>query len=277
MTLLFQILLYLWIAITSMLLVTWYLRHRSTKADRSPDPNPALVGFEGSTEPQILEPVAHPAFIGSWDRSTSAEPAGFEDESTDDPIIGGDPTFATTTTTTAIDVVTSDGVEGPTSDDDPESSTAVESSTRDEGWTDHEGSTPEEGSESSTLPCVDHRTLFDMLDGIKLPYDLTPITSAVEDPDRHLIFLTTHSNAEEVGTRFADEITRLGYTFTPVGLDRAIATRGDDSVSMTIVPKANEVMNANGPRYGAAGAGDVALEVWVGRSSNPPALAPSSV
>jgi hypothetical protein len=123
------------------------------------------------------------------------------------------------------------------------------------------------------LPDVHARVLTDMLDGIQLPYDLTPITSAVEDPDRHLIFLTTHSNAEEVGTRFADELIRLGYAFTPIGLDQAIATRGDDIVSMMIAPKADEVRNASGPRYGAAGPGDVALELWTGRSSTPPSTA----
>ncbi len=114
------------------------------------------------------------------------------------------------------------------------------------------------------------RTLTDMLEGIKLPYDLTPVPSVVDDPDRHLVFLTTHSNAAEVGRRFADELERLGFELETVEFDQAVAVRGDEVVSMKIVPDADQVIVAGGPRYGAAGSGDVALETWIGRSSVPP-------
>lgn len=114
------------------------------------------------------------------------------------------------------------------------------------------------------------RTLFEMLEGIRLPYDLAPVSAIVEDPDRHLIFLTTHSNAEEVGTRFADDLIRLGYDFKPKGMDRGVASRGDEVISMMIVPRACHVDEENGPRYGAAAPGDVALELWIGRAPTAP-------
>ncbi|MDH3301772.1 MAG: hypothetical protein OES24_14835 [Acidimicrobiia bacterium] len=114
-------------------------------------------------------------------------------------------------------------------------------------------------------------TLTDMLEGIKLPYDLMPVPSVVEDPDRHIIFLTTHSNAGEVGKRFADELERLGFELESVDFDQAVAVRGDDVVSMKIVPNADQVEVGGSPRYGAAGSGDVALETWIGRSPVPPA------
>lgn len=119
----------------------------------------------------------------------------------------------------------------------------------------------------------DSQTLTDMLQGIELPYDLMPVTSVVEDPDRHIIFLTTHSNAGEVGKRFADELERLGFELDTVDFDQAIAVRGDDVVSMKIVPNADQVEHGGSPRYGAAGSGDVALETWIGRSPVPPSAA----
>lgn len=119
----------------------------------------------------------------------------------------------------------------------------------------------------------DSQTLTDMLQGIELPYDLMPVTSVVEDPDRHIIFLTTHSNAGEVGKRFADELERLGFELDTVDFDQAIAVRGDDVVSMKIVPNADQVEQGGSPRYGAAGSGDVALETWIGRSPVPPSAA----
>ncbi len=125
------------------------------------------------------------------------------------------------------------------------------------------------------LAPANERTLADMLDGIDLPYDLSPVTSVVDDPDRHLVFLTTHSNAEEVGRRFADELERLGFRFEPVDFDQAVGTRGDDIVSVKVVPDADQVDLGDGPRYGAAGRGDVALELWVGRTAAPPAAVTS--
>lgn len=113
-------------------------------------------------------------------------------------------------------------------------------------------------------------SLADMLEGIRLPYDLMPVTTEVEDADRHLIFLTTHSNAEEVGQRFADELERLGFELETVDFDQAVASRGDDVVSMKIVPDAARIEGAESLRYGPAGPGDVALEAWIGRSSVPP-------
>lgn len=114
------------------------------------------------------------------------------------------------------------------------------------------------------------RTMTDLLEGIRLPYDLMPITSAVEDADRHVVFLTTHSNAGEVGKRFADELERLGFELESVEFDQAVAVRGSDVVSIKIVPEADQVEVAGGRRYGAAGRGDVALEAWIGRSPVPP-------
>ncbi len=115
-----------------------------------------------------------------------------------------------------------------------------------------------------------HQTsIEDMLDGIVLPYELVPVTANVKDFDRHRIFISNHPDAVEVGTAFADELTRLGYTVEPAGFDEALATRGEDSLSMRMVPSAASATEGGLPVYPAAREDDVALEVWVGRGRPP--------
>ena len=254
------ILFYVWIGITAMMVVTILLRRRSMKAERAADPEAVKLNLpepKAGVDEEPAEPAPHPALVGT-DVDSDAESYA-DDEPT---------SFFATTTTDTLDIVVTDS-EAAARD---ESMSSNDDTDADPGLDDEADSEPSDQhlSEDSELPHLEPRTLIDMLDGIELPYDLTPVTAAVEDPDRHLIFLTTHSNAEEVGTRFADEMIRLGYEFSPVGLDQAIASRDGDMISMTIVPEAAKVDDGNGPRYGAAGQGDVALELWVGDAPSPP-------
>lgn len=279
MNTLFEILVYVWIGISAMMVVTLFLRRRSMKAERAADPEAVKLNLpepKTGVDNEGAEKAPHPAFVGA-----DADRAGGPD--TNDADAGDDePTnlFATTTTDT-LDIVVADDEAADVTESEPAAESETEQSESGESaiddLSDHykdETSDSEAAeqhiSDGSELPQLEPRTLIDMLDGIELPYDLTPVTAAVEDPDRHLIFLTTHSNAEEVGTRFADEMIRLGYEFSPVGLDQAIASRNGDMISMTIVPEAANVDDGNGPRYGAAGQGDVALELWVGDAPSPP-------
>lgn len=109
-----------------------------------------------------------------------------------------------------------------------------------------------------------------MLDGITLPYDLSPLTSGIVDPDTHAIFVSTHPDPAEVGTAFADELATQGYEIEPAGFDQALAVRGDDQLSMRISPEAGTVTDGAKPRYAGVGDNDVAIEVWVGNGSPPP-------
>ena len=326
MNTLLQILLYLWIATTAMMIVTWYLRRRSNNSEGEARANAAKFQLTETANGATMEPAPHPALIGPTTsgslsaagksdlaalgitttdtidfelpddpgstisdqvvieqiaaaQTISAETAGYNNDKDDDEITPDDTTDNSNETTPDD---TTDNSNETTPDDTAAGEAIGDNSSAPDDFADGLAEQPDEGfdakevdsgtadSSLSALSVVHPRALTDMLDGIELPYDLVPVTAVVEDPDRHLIFLTTHSNAEEVGTRFADELIRLGFEFTPVGLDQAIAKRGDDTVSMTIVPKADEVNDANGRRYGAAGIGDVALELWIGESPSPP-------
>ncbi|MGB5755974.1 MAG: hypothetical protein WBM50_03590, partial [Acidimicrobiales bacterium] len=113
-------------------------------------------------------------------------------------------------------------------------------------------------------------TVLELLDGAVLPYDLTPVTGRLTEPDRHVIFLSPNPDAEAVGTAFADELDRLGYTIEPDGLDGARATRGDDTLLLRISANAGAVPDGQQHRYPTAGPSDVAIEIWTGQGGPPP-------
>jgi hypothetical protein len=257
-------LLYIWLAITALMIIAWLIQRRRSRSlvDASAGqavPHPALVTFDGAEESDRSQDSKAKRASDSQP-TVKATPAAVEsgrllDDDADDDTPGDE----------KIVILGNQG--GDMLDGNP-TFTDEANPAGDEAMTSLSDPSTDAGPPATAAP----RTLSDMLDGIKLPYDLTPVTAAVEDPDRHLIFLTTHSNAEEVGTKFADELIRLGYGFEPVGLDQAVASRNADVVSMLIVPKAAEVETGNGPRYGAAAVGDVALELWVGRRPAPPVV-----
>ncbi len=233
-----NILLLVWVAITGLMIVMWLVgRRRARRADGDEASAEPTEGNETGSE--VVEEVPHPALVGAENTEVS------------------DWAATTTDTLELIDVPVGDKVVLGAEPIEDRPTTA-----------DAEEKMKIKDPDSLTTDGVP--TLTDVLEGIRLPYDLAPITSMVEDPDRHLIFLTTHSNAAEVGRRMADELERIGFEFEPVEYDQAVVTRGDDVVSMKLVPDADQVDLGNGPRYGAAGRGDVALEMWIGRSATPP-------
>ena len=113
-------------------------------------------------------------------------------------------------------------------------------------------------------------TVLELLDGAVLPYDLTPVTGRLTEPERHVIFLSPNPDAEAVGTAFADELDRLGYSIEPDGLDGARATRGDNTLLLRIRPNAGTVPDGQPHRYPTAGPSDVAIEIWTGQGGPPP-------
>lgn len=112
--------------------------------------------------------------------------------------------------------------------------------------------------------------IVDLLDGVTLPFDLTPLTTRIEDPNHHAIFVSPHPDAAEVGTAFADELVQQGFEIEAAGFDQALATRGTDKLSMRISPDAGTVADGSDLRYPSANENDVAIEVWIGNGSPPP-------
>ena len=92
----------------------------------------------------------------------------------------------------------------------------------------------------------------------------------VAEPDHHVVLLSSHDDAEEVGTAFADELVRLGFEIEPAGHDKAHATQ--DGQVLTLRIAADAATGDESSRYPDAVAGDVAIEVWTGDGPPPPIL-----
>lgn len=108
------------------------------------------------------------------------------------------------------------------------------------------------------------QSVAELLADIELPYDLQPM-----DPTgsgRRAVYLSPHSNPEDVGTEFADQLVRLGYSIEPRGLDQAVARRGRNVLHMRIVPEAGAVVADDGETrpFDRASPTDTALELWIG-------------
>ncbi len=227
------LLLYLWIGITVAMVLMWLFRRRS-------EPKTTLgastgIGTETEDEAGVPRPI-------NFDTSP---------DSGDTIVLGGtDPTRQPSGHDEGID----DEDHGASVGDD-----------REPGEPDHDdralvstalgvGLTPTASSGESVA---------DLLADIELPYDLQPID--LGDSARRAVYLSPHSNPEDVGTEFADELVKLGYTIEPMGLDQAVARRGREVLHMRIVPEAGAVVADDGETrpYDQASPTDTALEVWI--------------
>ena len=71
-------------------------------------------------------------------------------------------------------------------------------------------------------------TLEALTHGLTLPCDLQLQAGVSKDLDNHRVYSTaTHQDALEVGTAFADELSRLGYEIEAVSYQEAKARRGN--------------------------------------------------
>ncbi|MEM7271586.1 MAG: hypothetical protein AAF547_00775 [Actinomycetota bacterium] len=135
-------------------------------------------------------------------------------------------------------------------------------------------SEPEPGEPSATpaspATVAQPPGILDLLDGIELPHDLTPLTGRIEHGDRHLILVSSGADPAEVGPAFADRLADQGFEIEPDGFDQAVARRSDDVLTMRISPEAGTVNDAGRPRYPGAGDDDVVIELWTGNGAPPP-------
>ncbi|HEX7096705.1 MAG TPA: hypothetical protein VF183_12545 [Acidimicrobiales bacterium] len=101
---------------------------------------------------------------------------------------------------------------------------------------DHEPATTT--STSSTATAVDTArratTLPAALEGIRLPCDLAPLTSAAVDFQTRAVFTTGGYPAEVVAPALADELERIGMTFHAVTDNTAIAERDGTRVRVSV-------------------------------------------
>lgn len=68
-----------------------------------------------------------------------------------------------------------------------------------------------------------------------MPCGLAPLvgSSTALDPN-HVVFSTTETTPEAVGTALADELERLGFTIRSVATNQAVATKPGAQVTVTV-------------------------------------------
>ncbi len=104
------------------------------------------------------------------------------------------------------------------------------------------------------------RSLADALAGIRMPCELAPLTTTARLDPRNMVFTTSGYPAEVVGTSVADELERLGYSFSPVDERTLQARRGGTVVAVTVHPDKEAAVSALGGRAGTAPEDGMAVE-----------------
>ena len=94
-----------------------------------------------------------------------------------------------------------------------------------------------EPAPAAVPPISEIRGLSDIMAGMQMPCDLAPLMGEAGGTSiglRRATFATTTHRPHEVGGALATELERLGMTIQSVSENQAVATRGADSVMLTI-------------------------------------------
>jgi hypothetical protein len=109
-------------------------------------------------------------------------------------------------------------------------------------------------------------SVAELLSGIRLPEDLVPITMMEPRGDiveRVAFASDPGADPKRVGTAFADELQRLGYTVAASGEDQLAATRGTDHLLCQLHVDARYAEIAGKRAFPAVPDNAVVIEVWI--------------
>lgn len=107
-------------------------------------------------------------------------------------------------------------------------------------------------------------TLADLLAGVRLPWNLLPTVDQSREPSNdRVVLITNEGEPADIGVDVADELERLGFTIAPRGDDTAIATRGNDTLGLQIIPDPQAAQVNGTLRFPQATENSVALDIWV--------------
>ena len=104
------------------------------------------------------------------------------------------------------------------------------------------------------------RTLADALAGIQMPCELAPLVSGDRIDPRNMLFATGGYPPEVVGTSVADELERLGYSFSPIDDQTLHARRGGTLVEVKVHPDKVRAAEALASRAATAAEDAVIVE-----------------
>lgn len=128
--------------------------------------------------------------------------------------------------------------------------------------TTHSEGRPTTVSHRTTAPGTD---LARLLNGISLPCNLSPIAPDTHPATDNTVYLVTHSDPPEVvGPAVADELERLGYTLEPAGSSVLIASRGSETLTLTMVLEPRGLERDGVVLFPRAAAADVMVTIAAG-------------
>lgn len=120
----------------------------------------------------------------------------------------------------------------------------------------------EEGSASR--PAARPVAIAEMVRGIKLPCDLTPMVAFERRGGvrEQVVFVTRTVDADTVGRELGEELRRLGFELASHGHTEAEAIRGDDRMGVAVHAVPAGVERADRPAFPGAGEHAVVVELW---------------
>jgi hypothetical protein len=108
-------------------------------------------------------------------------------------------------------------------------------------------------------------TVAELLAGIRLPNDLTPVVDMAPRTgvlDR-VAFASSSAPAETLGPAFTGELERLGFTVTPTAYDTVEIERGADLARVVIHPVGHRAAVEGQIGFPYVREGSVVVEVWI--------------
>jgi hypothetical protein len=113
-------------------------------------------------------------------------------------------------------------------------------------------------------PAPPRAAIADMVRGIQMPCDLTPLVG-VDRPvgaRESAAFVTRTHDATTVGRAMGEELRRLDFELTTRHATEVVATRGDDWLLVAVHGSADSVERGDRPAFPGAGPGSVVVELW---------------
>ncbi len=130
--------------------------------------------------------------------------------------------------------------------------------------TDNQDSSDDNDSDDSSDDDLEDSQVFS-LDSIMSEMNLPSKVKLADDAraTKAKAYSSSEYEAVDVGSRFADELERLGYEIIPNGHSEAKAVKGDIALKMTITPENSELTDGDDLIYPAIDEDDVVVQIWL--------------
>jgi hypothetical protein len=107
------------------------------------------------------------------------------------------------------------------------------------------------------------RTVAELLHGITMPCELSPVVTTDRIDPYRVVFSTTSAPAEVVGASVGDELERLGFALTSIADNRLLASMDGEDLTVTLHADPSTVTIGETAAYPTMPSGSVVVEFRV--------------